>query len=206
MNLQRQALEGRFVRLEPTVVGDAGEWLAAAETPETLRLFPFTFEPWDESGARAFIERLLGMPDWITYTVRDAETGAVLGSSSFIGVDAHNRGVEIGCTWLTPRARGTRVNAEMKLLMLSHAFDAGAIRVMLKTDSRNARSIAAIRKLGAVEEGTLRNHIVMPDGAYRHSVVFSITDDEWAAVRAGLEARLGSAQGKGLSDGSTSCH
>jgi len=190
MNLERRILEGRLVRLDPTVVGDAGGWLASAESPETLGLFPFTFEPWDEQGARRFIERLLGMDNWITYTVRDRESGAVLGSSSFIGIDAHNRGVEIGCTWITPGARGTRVNAEMKLLMLSSAFDAGAIRVMLKTDSRNAASLGAIRKLGAIEEGTMRNHIVMPDGVYRHSVMFSITPEEWPGVRAGLEARL----------------
>ena len=191
MKLEAVSLVGGSVRLDPTTVDDAAAWLAAGESPETLRYFPFTFEPWDESGARAFIGRLFARDDWITYTVRDGQSGCVLGSSSFIGIDERNRGVEIGCTWITPAARGTRVNAEMKLLMLTAAFDAGAVRVMLKTDCRNAQSLAAIRKLGAVEEGTLRNHIVMPDGVLRHSVVFSVTPGEWAEVRRGLEERLG---------------
>ncbi|GJQ29443.1 MAG: hypothetical protein HBSAPP03_13270 [Phycisphaerae bacterium] len=86
--------------------------------------------------------------------------------------------------------RSTRVNPECKLLLLAHAFDTlGCIRVQLKTDARNAASRAAILKLGAKEEGTLRRHMVMRDGAYRDTVMYSILAEEWAGVRATLNTR-----------------
>jgi RimJ/RimL family protein N-acetyltransferase len=103
-----------------------------------------------------------------------------------------NRGVEIGTTWIGRAYHGTRVNPEAKYLLLRHAFEEqGAIRVQLKTDSRNQQSQRAIEKLGAVKEGVLRNHMIMPDGYFRHTVMYSITDAEWPAAKARLEARLG---------------
>jgi len=125
------------------------------------------------------------------FTVIDRATNRIVGSTRYMDIQAEHRGVEIGWTWYAPEVWGTAVNPECKLLLLTHAFEEwGAVRVMLKTDHRNARSQAAIRKLGAVYEGTLRQHRVRPDGTLRDTVVFSILDREWPAVRAGLYARL----------------
>ncbi len=121
-------------------------------------------------------------------TIRENQ---VVGSTSYLEIDEHHRRLEIGATWITPDHQRSPVNTEAKLLQLSHAFDTlGCNRVELKTDSLNSKSRAAIARIGAKEEGTFRNHMVMPDGRLRHSVYFSITVEEWPAVRTNLEARL----------------
>lgn len=118
------------------------------------------------------------------------EGGAVLGSISYSEVRAADRWVEVGIM-LLPAGRGTRANPEAKWLLLTRAFeDLGANRVQFKVDSRNTRSLRAMEKLGATREGTLRRYQVRPDGAARDSVVFSVIAEEWAEVRAGLEAWL----------------
>jgi RimJ/RimL family protein N-acetyltransferase len=99
--------------------------------------------------------------------------------------------VEIGWTWITPAFQRTAVNTEAKLLQLTYAFETlGAGRVALKTDGRNERSQAAIARLGAVREGTLRRHMRLPDGYVRDTVYFSILADEWPGVKARLEERV----------------
>jgi RimJ/RimL family protein N-acetyltransferase len=99
--------------------------------------------------------------------------------------------VEIGATWLTPAVQRTPINTEAKYLLLEHAFDQlECIRVEFKTDARNARSRAALERIGATEEGTLRHHMIMPDGHLRDSVYFSILRTEWPEVRASLERLL----------------
>ena len=115
---------------------------------------------------------------------------ARLGSARFTHIFPAHRRAEIGGTWYAREAQGTAVNPEAKLLLLGHAFAAGLRRVELVCDARNARSRAAILKLGAREEGRLRAHMVLPDGGRRDSLMFSITDEDWPAVRARLEARL----------------
>jgi RimJ/RimL family protein N-acetyltransferase len=103
-----------------------------------------------------------------------------------------HRGLEIGWTWIGKAYQGTQVNPENKYLLLRHAFETlGAIRVQLKTDARNIQSQRAMAKLGAKLEGTLRNQIILPDGYYRHSVMFSVIADEWPEVKAAIERRLG---------------
>jgi len=98
-----------------------------------------------------------------------------------------DRGLEIGSTWLGASARRTGINNECKFLLLQHAFEAlGTIRMQLKTDSRNLRSQHAIERIGGIKEGTLRNHMILPDGYYRHSVYFSIIASEWPNVKANL--------------------
>jgi len=102
-----------------------------------------------------------------------------------------DRGLEIGWTWLAHAVHRTPVNTECKYLLLRHAFETlRAIRVQIKTDSRNLTSQRAIERLGASKEGVLRNHMIMPDGYYRHSVYYSILDTEWATVKAGLEVKM----------------
>lgn len=119
--------------------------------------------------------------------------GRAVGSTRFAAIvdGPTGRRAEIGWTWLLPEARRTPANTEAKFLMLRHAFEtAGLLRVEFKTDQRNAASRAALARLGAREEGTFRNHMILPDGSLRHTVWFSIIREEWPAVRAALEALL----------------
>lgn len=126
-----------------------------------------------------------------TFTVVLNSTGRAVGSSTYLDIREKDRGVEIGRTWYSPSAQGTQVNAECKYLLLRHAFQEwGALRVQLKTDNRNAHSQNALRKLGAIYEGELRNHVVRRDGTIRHTRLYSITVEEWPEVRQRLEGRL----------------
>jgi RimJ/RimL family protein N-acetyltransferase len=118
-------------------------------------------------------------------------SGRVVGSTRFGHLDARNRRVEIGWTWVAPTWQRTGVNAEAKYLMLRHAFEAlGCLRVEFKTDRLNEKSRRALERIGAVEEGIFRNHMVMPDGRMRDSVYYSIVDREWPAVKTTLEGFL----------------
>ena len=126
------------------------------------------------------------------FAVRHRGSGELVGSSRFLGVRRADRVVEIGWTWFNPAVWGSGVNVETKLLQMGHAFDSlGAIRVELKTDSRNERSRGAIAALPARFEGVLRNHMTVPDVGVRDSAYYSVIDTEWPAVRAALSARLG---------------
>ena len=118
--------------------------------------------------------------------------GVAAGSTSYLDVDLTVEGLEIGWTWYRRDLWATDVNPTCKLLLMGHAFeDLGAARITLKTDARNTRSQAAIRKLGCTYDGTLRHHRLRADGSVRDSAYFSILATEWPAARAALEARLG---------------
>jgi RimJ/RimL family protein N-acetyltransferase len=120
------------------------------------------------------------------------ETGQSVGVTCYMDIRPAHRGLEIGSTWIARPYQGTRVNPESKYLLLRHAFEnLGAVRVQLKTDGRNRQSQAAIAKLGAQREGVLRKHLILQDGYIRDTVMFSIIAEEWPAVKAGLETRLG---------------
>jgi RimJ/RimL family protein N-acetyltransferase len=106
-------------------------------------------------------------------------------------VDLANRRLEIGWTWYARAFQRTGVNTESKYLLLKHAFETlGAVRVEFKTDSLNARSRAALLRIGATEEGTLRNHMITWSGRLRHSVYYSVIAEEWPDVRRRLEEKL----------------
>jgi len=125
------------------------------------------------------------------FVVVRVEDEHVIGSTRYLDVQEDDRTVEIGWTWYATDAWGGVVNPEAKYLLMRHAFDDWhAIRVALKTDINNLHSQAAIKKLGARYEGTLRNQRIRPDGSYRHTVMFSVIDSEWPSVKAGLEERL----------------
>jgi RimJ/RimL family protein N-acetyltransferase len=114
-----------------------------------------------------------------------------VGSTRFGNIDTYNRHVEIGWTWIGKEWQRTYVNTETKYLMLSYAFEElGCIRVEFKTDSLNERSRNAILRIGAIEEGMFRNHMIVQGGRFRHSVYFSIIDSEWPALKARLEEKL----------------
>ncbi len=121
---------------------------------------------------------------------RGADDGRVVGATKLGDLDLVNESAHIGWTAYDPGVWGTAVNPETKLLLLGLAFDHGFGRVKLQADSRNARSRAAIEKLGARFEGIARRHKRRADGSWRDSAVYSIIVDEWPAVRSGLEARL----------------
>lgn len=127
----------------------------------------------------------------VPFAVIHLESGRVAGATRYMNIVPHDRGLEIGGTWYGPEFQRTAVNSESKYLLLGHAFEKlGAIRVQLKTDARNLRSQAAIERLGAVKEGILRNHMILPDGHFRDSVYYSILDSEWPPIKARLESIL----------------
>jgi RimJ/RimL family protein N-acetyltransferase len=118
-------------------------------------------------------------------------SGRVAGATRYLNIMPNDRGLEIGGTWYGPEFQRTVVNTECKYLLLQHAFERlGCIRVQLKTDLRNERSQKAIERIGALKEGVLRNHMILPDGHYRHSVFYSILDTEWPDVKKCLEERM----------------
>ena len=119
------------------------------------------------------------------------ESGRVAGATRYMNIMPDDRGLEIGGTWYGPEFQRTVVNTECKYLLLQHAFEKlGCIRVQLKTDLRNERSQRAIERIGALKEGVLRNHMILPDGHYRHSVYYSILDTEWPGVKKRLEEMM----------------
>jgi RimJ/RimL family protein N-acetyltransferase len=187
------ALEGPHARLEALREDHAGELLAAGGDAATWTWLPRGPLASHEDAKALVRDALAGRDigsEW-PFVIRRLPDGVVVGSTRYLAIRAAHRGVEIGWTWLNPSAWRTAINTQCKLLLLSHAFDRGAERVELKTDALNVRSRAAIRRLGATEEGILRHHMQRPDGSWRDSVYHSILRDEWPAARERLEARLG---------------
>jgi RimJ/RimL family protein N-acetyltransferase len=207
-------LEGESVRLEPMRTTDAAALLAAAS--EDRSSYGYTLVPATIEEAEAYVAEAVAARDAgraLPFTVVEQSSGRVVGTSRFLDLETFTwpppwpagvvRGPsltdavvpsvgELGSTWYAASAQGARVNPEAKLLMLGHAFEAWAmVRITLKTDARNARSRAAIEKLGARFEGIRRAHVPATDGSIRDSAYYSIVADEWPAVRAGLESRLG---------------
>ncbi len=185
-------LTGRHVRIEPLArEHDAGVRAAAADG-ELWRLW-YTSVPSPEGTAAWFdtafdVQARLGA---MVFVVREIATGDVVGSTRYFNVDAANRRLEIGHTWYAKRVQRTAVNTECKLLLLTHAFEAlGCIAVEFRTSSFNFRSREAIARLGAKQDGILRNAQILPDGTLRDTVVFSIIAPEWPAVKRHLAYRL----------------
>ncbi|MEW6030028.1 MAG: GNAT family protein [Chloroflexota bacterium] len=127
----------------------------------------------------------------LPFVVVHLASGRIAGATRYLNIVPRDRGLEIGGTWYGVEFQRTGVNTECKYLLLRYAFEIlGAIRVQLKTDLRNERSQRAIERIGAVKEGILRNHMILPDGTVRNSVFYSIIDSEWLAVKARLEALM----------------
>jgi N-acetyltransferase len=181
----------RWVTLEPLAREHLPELAAAAADGELGRLW-FTHAPKAEAPGQWVDMRLAAQkPDeGLTFVVRGLD-GTFIGSSSYLNVDAGNRRLEIGNTWYVASARRSGVNAETKLLMLGHAFEElGCVAVEFRTHFFNFTSRAAIERLGAKLDGVLRSHQVLADGSRRDTVVYSILDIEWPAVRNNLRYRL----------------
>jgi RimJ/RimL family protein N-acetyltransferase len=188
MILEPRLLEGAHVRLEPLAPEHR------AEMQDTLGSDPdnWTIQSVSAIGSHfeSYWAMMAGTPRRITLAAFDQASRRMAGTSSFIDIDAQHRTVEIGFTWFRPEFRGTPINPETKLLMLTQAFDAGALRIQFSVSAANARSQAAVLKLGAKQEGVLRRHRITWTGAHRDTVLFSIIAEEWDDVRENLKTRL----------------
>ena len=184
-------LRGRHVVLEPLQPSHADALRAAAADGELWRRW-YTSVPSpdgvDDYIATALAAQAAGTV--LAFAVRDA-SGAIVGTTRYYDIDRSVPRVSIGYTWYAGRAQRTGVNTEAKLLLLGHAFDAlGGIAVAFETSWFNHASRAAIARLGAKQDGVLRNHRRHADGSVRDTVVFSILDSEWPAVRSHLQSKL----------------
>ena len=186
-------LEGKHVRLEP---------MTEAHIPALAEIgIGHTF--WDfmvygamnsEDDMRGWVMDILSRAEKGTdlpFVAIHLASGRVAGATRYLNIMPKDRGLEVGGTWYGTEFQRTAVNTECKYLLFKHAFETlGCIRVQLKTDSRNERSQRAIERIGAVKEGVLRNHMILPDGYFRHSVYYSILDTEWDGVKKRLEEML----------------
>lgn len=181
-------LTGTHVRLVPMEPAHAPDLLAAGQDEAIWTWLPWP-RPRTLADMTAFVTTALDDPGRVPFTVLHDDR--VVGTSSYLSIDPTVAGLEIGSTWYARDVWATTVNPECKLLLLGHAFEVlGAARVLLKTDALNARSRAAISKLGAAYDGTLRHDKLRGDGTVRDSAYFSVLATEWPTVGAGLAARL----------------
>lgn len=184
-------LNGTAALLQPLGVEHLDALCAVGLEGDIFRWYPTPVRSREEMAAWigfALAEQQAGR--MLPFVTIDQVTGRIAGSTRFLAMDRANRHVEIGYTWLGRDFQRSGLNRDAKYLMLSHAFEAwGCIRVEFKTDSNNIQSRTALAGIGAVEEGTFRNHVVRADGSLRHSVYFSITDREWAGVKERLTPR-----------------
>ncbi len=190
MELDFCVLEGDFIRMEPFSPDLKEEVRAAVDCdPDTWAIMPMN--PMG-AGFETYWAVACGAPrnERMSYAIRRRSDSQVVGMSSYYTALADQGGIEIGTTFLHPNVRRGVVNTEAKMLMLKHAFDAGAARVQFRVDIRNARSQAAVARLGAVREGVLRRDRLTWTGHIRDTVYFSILDSEWTAVQDQLMARL----------------
>lgn len=190
MKIKSDILLGTSVRLEPIAEAHR-EGLRAASDDSLWTYMPIKatgegFDPWFD-WSRGVHES----GDEIVFAVVRAEDERIVGSTRFLAIAVAHERIEIGHTFYAKDVWGSAVNPECKLLLLEQAFDVlGANRVEIKCDPGNARSRAAIAKLGASFEGVLREHLILPSGKKRDSAMYSILRRDWPDVRAGLEARL----------------
>ncbi|MEZ5953025.1 MAG: GNAT family protein [Hyphomonas sp.] len=192
MDLAAAELADRHVTLVPFDVSRDGSALRAMAEAlgERIATWPYYAPPADWIGYwLGEIERRTGDGFLIPFRVQHPD-GRFAGITTYLGPDRQSKNVEIGMTMYAADAQGTAINPAAKRLMLGNAFDAGAVRVQFNIDQRNLRSQAAVKKLGAVKEGVLRDNRVVASGYLRSTVIFSILAAEWPAVKARLDARL----------------
>jgi RimJ/RimL family protein N-acetyltransferase len=192
MNVRPVTLQGRHVRLEPLGPQHVDALVEVAAGKGIFRYFPIQIDTAGE--VRRYLDycrATMSSGAGVTFATVSLADERPVGTTSFLNIDEANRRLEIGGTWIAPEWQRTASNTEAKYLQMRHAFEElGCVRVEFKTDSLNERSRAALLRIGAVEEGTLRNHMLVPGPRNRHSVYFSVIDSEWPAVKAGLEAKL----------------
>ena len=192
LQIQQVTLQGRHIRLEPLTLNHLDGLCEIGLDPDLWRWIPTPVKSRDD-----MLDYIRLALQWQTdgtalpFATVDQSSGRVVGSTRYMNIDKPNRHVEIGATWIGRPWQRTVVNTEAKYLMLCHAFETlGCFRVELKTDALNQQSRDAIFRIGAIQEGIFRKHVVCSDGRLRDSVYFSIIDSEWPSVKARLEEKL----------------
>ena len=193
LDIHPLTLTGRVVRLEPLAEAHVpGLTLAGADESiwRYMRYGVIRTEAQMADLVRYLLAGQAAGTD-LPFTVFHQPTGQIIGMTRYLHIEPENRGLEVGWTWFAVAHQRTAANTESKYMLLRHAFETlGCIRVMIKTDLRNERSQRAIERIGAVREGVLRNHIILPDGTIRSSVIYGIIDSEWPGVKKLLEEKL----------------
>ncbi len=193
MEIASVTLEGTHIRLVPPDFKYEKELLQAAQ-PNEIWDYIATVPGQTQPEMHAWIQQAIddtANSSRIWFIVVRKSDGCAIGATSYMDIHVRNRGLEIGGTWITPATWRTPINTECKYLLLRHAFETlGCLRVQLKTDGRNVRSQKAIERLGAVKEGILRKHMITRTGYVRDTVMYSIIDTEWQAVKERLEGFL----------------
>ena len=193
MKLSPITLTGRVVRLEPLSEAHVPGLVEIGLDDEIWRYMRYGWIR-SEADMLVWVQHLLQKQEAGTdlpFAVISLADGKPAGATRYMEIHLEHRNLEVGGTWYGKAYQHTLVNAESKYLLLKHAFeDLGCLRVQLKTDLRNVQSQHAIERLGAVREGVLRDHVILPDGYVRSSVFYSILASEWPVVKASLEARL----------------
>lgn len=198
MRIEPITLKGEYVRLEPL---RREHWQPLCEVgldEEIWRWSPRQIK--NKEDMRRYVEAALDEFERkvsLPFVTIEKLSAKIVGSTRFGNIDAKNRKTEIGWTWLNPRWQRTFVNTEAKLLMLAHAFETwNCIRVELKTDALNQKSRNAILRLGAKQEGVLRQHTITDSGRFRDTVYFSVIGSEWRNVKTDLKSKLESSARK----------
>jgi RimJ/RimL family protein N-acetyltransferase len=193
MEIQPVTLAGRFVRLEPLSEAHIPGLALAGQDESIWRYMRYGLLTTPERMA-AWVRYMLDLQSHggdLPFAVIHLPDQQVAGATRYLNINRHDRNLEIGGTWYGLQYQRTVVNTESKYLLLQHAFESlGCLRVQIKTDERNTRSRRAIERLGAVQEGILRDHILLPDGYLRSSVIYSILLGEWPEVKKRLEGFL----------------
>jgi RimJ/RimL family protein N-acetyltransferase len=193
MEIHPVTLTGKVVNLEPLSEGHVQDLFQVGLAESIWKYMPYA-QPQTAEDMLKWIREMLrrqACGSDLPFAVVLRETQRAIGATRFLDIHRQYRSLEIGGTWYGLDYQRTAVNTESKYLLLAHAFETlGCIRVQFKTDARNLRSQRAIKRLGAVREGLLRDHIVMADGYRRSSVYYSILDREWPGVKLALEEKL----------------
>lgn len=181
-------LTGKHVRLEPMSEKHVPS-LTAIGLDDSIWEYMLYGQVRSEEDIRRWVRAILSRPD-LPFVAIHLASGRVAGATRYLNITPEFRGLEIGGTWYGLEFQRTAVNTECKYLLLQYAFETlGCIRVQFKTDSRNVRSQRAIERIGAKHEGVLRNHMILPDGRFRHSVFYSILNTEWPQIKEQLEEK-----------------
>ena len=187
-------MKGEYATLEPLTMEHCEALGKAAMDGKLWKLW-FTTVPSPET-VEAYVKTAVDRYEKrsaLSFAVRDNESGMIIGSTSYLNIDEENQRVEIGATWYAKSFQRSHINTSCKILMLTHAFEQlGSIAVEFRTHWHNQASRRAIERLGAKQDGVLRNHWKMPNGGYRDTIVFSIIKSEWPMVKQNLEYKLNS--------------
>ena len=192
MKIEPVTLQGRVVRLEPLALAHVPGLARIGLDPELWRWIPTQVA--DAAQMQAWVQTALDEQTAGTslpFAIISQASGEAIGSTRYMNIVPAHRRLEIGSTWLSTAAQRSGANTEAKLLLLTHAFEAlKAIRVELKTDALNSKSRAAIARIGGIEEGIFRRHVICASGRVRDTVYFSMLDNEWPAVKTRLGGML----------------